>query len=425
MHAQNQTWQSETEKKKKKKKSKTNLEREGTAAVSAHLHAGAASIGAMSTRADHADSRDSTRAADQSAIPRVLHRMWFDPQHPDRALPPHRASLYNRYIASWHKYHPHWRHVFWTGRSVLRLWASEPRLARWRDFFLRGIERHIERCDFTRYAILWLLGGVYVDLDFLCMRCIDPLLLPHASPLRHGSFSSAMDGSCWRVLGLLRDIDLNRVAGVDGRVKKMFNGFMMSMAGHPFWPGLMDEIMHAYVSGGDVMLNTGPTRLALYADRIGVSECATPQHFIDKCLIIPMQAPSTPTAECVGTAAVQRPFCATLWTEGSGWNFGVKIDSMWREAGGMQQMLLRVGRGASTATVHDDLDTQPTRFAPCWLSRSHGVVCDARASAPTPAHTLTPATAAVCTAVLLAVVVAVATAAALFFYFAHARVHGE
>jgi mannosyltransferase OCH1-like enzyme len=131
-------------------------------------------------------------------IPRIIHQTWKDERVPERFRDAQR---------SWQELHPAWDYRFWTDRdleALVRTRAPEllPTYERYPDA--------IQRVDAARYVILREFGGMYVDLDTVCLRPHDDLLeaeavLPRTTPLGlsnqlmlarpgHGLFREAVEG---------------------------------------------------------------------------------------------------------------------------------------------------------------------------------------------------------------------------------------
>jgi len=93
-------------------------------------------------------------------IPKTIHQIWLGP-HP---IPP----LYKEYMATWKKLHPGWEFVLWTDKDVER-WNFTSK-----DLFHRA-SSYQEKSDILRYEILFLYGGVYMDVDYVCLKSLEPL----------------------------------------------------------------------------------------------------------------------------------------------------------------------------------------------------------------------------------------------------------
>lgn len=97
-------------------------------------------------------------------IPKIIHQTWKTTSVPApmREYPPKLMKL-----------HPSWDHILWTDR-MNRQFIKE-----YFPGFLRKYDEYkfnIQRVDAVRYLILYQFGGLYADLDFECLRNIEPLL---------------------------------------------------------------------------------------------------------------------------------------------------------------------------------------------------------------------------------------------------------
>jgi inositol phosphorylceramide mannosyltransferase catalytic subunit len=93
-------------------------------------------------------------------IPRVFHQIWLGPDPL-----PEECEAYRR---SWPEHNPGWE---------LRLWREDdiPADARRPEVF-ETLRSPAERSDILRFEILWRVGGIYIDMDFECLRPIERLL---------------------------------------------------------------------------------------------------------------------------------------------------------------------------------------------------------------------------------------------------------
>lgn len=91
-------------------------------------------------------------------IPKVFHSIWLG-----SPTMPHR---WQQCWQTWATVHPEWSVRVWTDACLPPLLP-------------RGFETVADprqRADMLRYALLFLYGGVYVDVDFECLRPLDALL---------------------------------------------------------------------------------------------------------------------------------------------------------------------------------------------------------------------------------------------------------
>jgi inositol phosphorylceramide mannosyltransferase catalytic subunit len=171
------------------------------------------------------------------SIPKIVHQTWKRRRLP-RALA--------RYRASWRKRHPDWEFRLWTDRHNRRF------IERHYPGFLAQFDAYphpIQRADAVRYFLLHHFGGLYIDLDFLCLKAIDPLLAGQ---------------NC--VLGLeptehCREFQVEQI---------VCNALMAATPSHPFFAHLIDQLPR-YAQRSDtvqpVLETTGPFMLTnVYAE---------------------------------------------------------------------------------------------------------------------------------------------------------------
>jgi mannosyltransferase OCH1-like enzyme/GT2 family glycosyltransferase len=95
---------------------------------------------------------------------RLIHQTWKTTQIP---------SKLSEFVETWRVHHPNWKSHLWTDDDNRNLIATHY------PWFLETYDNYphnIQRADAARYFILFSLGGLYVDLDFKCIKPIDELL---------------------------------------------------------------------------------------------------------------------------------------------------------------------------------------------------------------------------------------------------------
>jgi|AntAceMinimDraft_9_1070365.scaffolds.fasta_scaffold07201_3 hypothetical protein len=99
------------------------------------------------------------------AIPKIIHQTWKTSEVP---------AEWQAYQASWQGFHPDWQYMLWTDEDNRRLIAEQ-----YPDFISTydNYSYNIQRADAIRYFILHHFGGLYVDLDFECLRPMDSRIL--------------------------------------------------------------------------------------------------------------------------------------------------------------------------------------------------------------------------------------------------------
>lgn len=93
-------------------------------------------------------------------IPKLLHLVWVGSPFPDK---------YNELLDSWRWFHKDWTIKIWTDADILTF-----------PFENRAIFNEVRnigtKSDILRYEILYQYGGVYIDVDFLCLRSFNDFL---------------------------------------------------------------------------------------------------------------------------------------------------------------------------------------------------------------------------------------------------------
>ena len=165
-------------------------------------------------------------------IPMLFHQTWKDVNVPPELLP---------YQQTWKKHHPAWQFFLWTdvdNRQLIRQFYA---------WFLPVYDSYaepIQRADAARYFILHHYGGVYIDLDFECLRPIEPLLLDRQL-----------------VFGLEPAVHLqDQLARQLGLTTLVGNAFAASTPGHPFWEYLFKQLVASAIFPGPLE-STGPYML--------------------------------------------------------------------------------------------------------------------------------------------------------------------
>jgi mannosyltransferase OCH1-like enzyme len=93
-------------------------------------------------------------------IPRIFHQIWVGPDpFPEEFAP---------YQKTWLECNPGWELRFWTEETLPRDFERKEAYER--------LRQPAERADILRLELLHRQGGVYVDVDFECLRPIEPLI---------------------------------------------------------------------------------------------------------------------------------------------------------------------------------------------------------------------------------------------------------
>jgi inositol phosphorylceramide mannosyltransferase catalytic subunit len=97
-------------------------------------------------------------------IPKIIHQTYIN-----ESIPPQWQVAQQSCV----NLHNHYEYKFWTDVKSREFIAAEY------PWFLNtfdGYHYPIQRADAIRYFVLAHFGGVYIDLDYGCKRCLDPLL---------------------------------------------------------------------------------------------------------------------------------------------------------------------------------------------------------------------------------------------------------
>ena len=110
-------------------------------------------------------------------------------------------------------------------------------------------KHNIERVDFWRYAVLYVKGGVYADLDVYPLKSIDIWLEKNCVVLGKEPIKHARQ--------------------YDGSDTLICNAFMISPQGERFWLDLMDYIIENYSEDNNPVMNTGPGIITKFYKKFG------------------------------------------------------------------------------------------------------------------------------------------------------------
>jgi len=133
-------------------------------------------------------------------IPKIIHQTWKSTELPEN---------YKKWSGTWKLLNKDWKYMFWSDEDLRNLVVNDyPELLEMYD----GFNTHIKRVDMARYLFLKKYGGLYVDMDFECLKPIDKLLENH---------------SC--------------VIGWEDK-RYLCNAFMASTQNHKVWDNIIDYI---------------------------------------------------------------------------------------------------------------------------------------------------------------------------------------
>ena len=99
-----------------------------------------------------------------SSIPKIIHQTWKSRDLPDN---------YKNYSNSWKDKHPDWEYCFYDDIDCENFV---------KEFFpqfleiYNSMEKPVMKADMFRYLVVYKYGGVYADIDTLCLKSLNDLL---------------------------------------------------------------------------------------------------------------------------------------------------------------------------------------------------------------------------------------------------------
>ena len=231
-----------------------------------------------------------------ATIPKIIHSMWIDKVDYDNDRAPKKYRAYQAYHMAWRVNHPEstgWSFRFWNRRKVEKLWEHAD-LSKWKPLYYK-ISKIIMKCDLSRYAILYIYGGIYRDLDYISYQSFEPLIRDREILL------------CREPIEVTETFLYREKAPVG-------NCILGSRPGHPFWRFLLDQILENYSEAKDVLQNTGPDMLTRCVDKYNLVN-SKPLEVLPASMLLPFHATEL-TREYVQGMPV---YGTSIISEGSNW----------------------------------------------------------------------------------------------------------
>lgn len=192
------------------------------------------------------------------------------------------------------RWHPRWTHCRKSWRKVCpgpdyehRFWDDDDLRALVAEAFPEhletydGYEEHIQRVDFARAAMLYLHGGIYVDMDVEALK----------SPMRE-----------------LAPGKISVVESPYRRNERHQNSMMASPPGHPFWKALVKEAANRFScknTKASTWWLTGPQLLDALVDAHPHDVHVLPANLFN---------PATGSTDFDAPLVYTRHFCTSVWT---------------------------------------------------------------------------------------------------------------
>jgi len=108
-------------------------------------------------------------------IPKIIHQIWIG----SKDIP------YKEYRESIKKFHPQWQYIMWDEKRLLKEKMISEELYKYilanpfKKIYKKGSgvrDPYLKISDIVRYNILKKYGGVYLDIDIICLRSLDALI---------------------------------------------------------------------------------------------------------------------------------------------------------------------------------------------------------------------------------------------------------
>lgn len=113
-------------------------------------------------------------------IPKIIHQIWLGSPLPKK---------FEVMTQTWKDFHPDWQYILWTEDMVSNLENQK---------LYESAKNYGMKSDILRYEILKRFGGVYVDIDYECLKPLDPIhetgLEFYACKMLEGEVSNAFIG---------------------------------------------------------------------------------------------------------------------------------------------------------------------------------------------------------------------------------------
>lgn len=207
-------------------------------------------------------------------IPKIFHQMWLSKDGSNVDQPS--KDSYRQNIKDLKRLNPDFEYRWWNNREVEKLF-NHPTMKKYKEDF-ELLTPHICKCDFARYMLLYLYGGVYFDLDFKFYKAFPENLLDNELLLFHEpDFPKNYP---------MGDYSLKKWTGCD---RILANNILATAPGNDFWLTLMDEVVKMakrfrdegvnLIRAKDVICITGPEILTRTAYNHAVIHDESEWHF--------------------------------------------------------------------------------------------------------------------------------------------------
>jgi len=159
--------------------------------------------------------------SEKPRIPKIIHVVWLNGKIEDTSVP----EDLKKYIISWIEKHPDWKFKLWTDADVAKITLDNQDL--YDDSDNVGV-----KSDILKYEIVYRYGGLYVDVDFECLRNMD--LLHHCYDFYVG------------------------IQPLDSQFLQLGAALFAAVPGHPILKHVIETMPQSYYSHKGATAKTGP-----------------------------------------------------------------------------------------------------------------------------------------------------------------------
>lgn len=178
-------------------------------------------------------------------IPKIIHQIWIGDGVPEELKP---------FQTLWQLLHPDWEYHLWTQHNITELPLAN------RQFF-DAAQNPAEKADLLRLELLYLFGGVYIDMDFEPLAPIDLL------------------NYCYDFFIGIDPLDCGMV--------QLGSGIIGAIPKHPIIKACIDGIPENYANPAlknCITRKTGPVHITqqfiIHGCKNGLRDCALPASYL-------------------------------------------------------------------------------------------------------------------------------------------------
>jgi mannosyltransferase OCH1-like enzyme len=181
-------------------------------------------------------------------IVKIIHFIWvdkYDFANPDIIIP----HKYQENIETWKKYNPDYTIKIWNGKQIIDLIINIMNTDIANIFF--SYKHFICKVDFAKIIILYMYGGLYVDVDTICYKNITTLLTGNGTLINKSLLLFKEPDEHLKNYKSLGDFNLDKFI--------ICNCFIYSTLHNPLLLSLGNYYkIHQYYENQHILMTTGP-----------------------------------------------------------------------------------------------------------------------------------------------------------------------